>query len=130
MVFYILVLGIMNFVVRLNAIKSQKLNYLHFKVYDTKSYEVPERVIIFGRHFDNQFQLPMLFLITCLVAQTTPLYGGGSLLPLAWSFVASRAVHSYIHLGSNNVRFRALSYFAGWIIIITMWLVVAMNAHV
>ena len=72
----------------------------------------------------------MLFLITCLVAQTTPLYNGGSLRFLAWGFVATRAVHSYVHLGSNNVRFRALSYFAGWIVIIAMWLVVAMNAHV
>ena len=54
----------------------------------------------------------------------------GDVAPGLMLFVATRAVHSYVHLGSNNVRFRALSYFAGWIVIIAMWLVVAMNAHV
>ncbi len=130
MVFYILILGLVNFVVRFKAIRSRQLHYAHFKVYDTKNYEVPEKIVRFGRHFDNQFQLPLLFLITCVVAQTTPLYSMTALPYLAWSFIATRMVHSFIHLGKNNVRFRALSYFAGWIVVATMWIYIVLESHV
>ena len=120
MVFGIFALGISNFVVRYRAIKNKQLKISHFRTYDANT-QVPEKVIIFGRHFDNQFQVPLLFLITCVAAQTMPLYSSGYLKPLAWAFVLSRMVHSFIHLGSNNVRLRMLAYTFGWLCILAMW---------
>lgn len=130
MVLYIITLGLATFLVRFKAIKSKQLHYAHFKVYDTKNYDVPERIIRFGRHFDNQFQVPMLFLITCVVARTTPLMNNGALPILAWSFVATRIIHTYIHLGANNVRHRALSFFAGCMIVGAMWIYIAIQTQV
>ncbi len=131
MVFWIFAMGISTFVVRVRAIKNKELKVSHFRTHESKEgHTVPDKVIIFGRHFDNQFQVPLLFLITCVAAQTMPLYSSGYLAYLAWAFVASRMVHSYIHLGSNNVRYRMLSYFFGWFCVLGMWLTMVLMSHV
>ncbi len=83
MVFGIFALGISNFVVRYRAIKNKQLKISHFRTYESKEGSIPEQVVIFGRHFDNQFQVPVIFLITCVAAQTMPLYSTGYLRPLA-----------------------------------------------
>jgi len=130
MVFVIFGLGVSNFVVRYRAIKNKQLKVSHFRAYDSAGGQIPEKVIIFGRHFDNQFQVPMVFLITCVVAQTIPLYSTGYLKQLAWAFVFSRMLHSFIHLGSNNVRLRMLSYTFGWLCILAMWANLSLMSHV
>lgn len=128
MVMYIFVVGLYNFVVRFRAIKSKELKISHFRIYDTSGNAIPERVTIVGRHFDNQFQLPILFLITLTAAQTMPLYNSPVILPLAWGFVLTRVLHGYIHLGSNDIRLRAYSYFAGWGCVLAIWLVMALQS--
>ena len=128
MVLYIFAVGLYTFSVRVRALKSNELKISHFRSYDMNGHQVPERVIVVGRHFDNQFQLPMLFLITLVAAQTMPLFNSPIILPLAWGFVLTRLVHGYIHLGSNNVRHRALAYFSGWFCIVAIWLVMALQS--
>jgi hypothetical protein len=130
MVFGIFLLGICNFVVRYRAIKNKKLKISYFRAYDSTSIQIPENVIVFGRHFDNQFQVPLLFLITCVAAETMPLYSTGYLKPLAWAFVISRMFHSFIHLGSNNVRLRMLAYVFGWVCVLAMWVSLGFMRHV
>jgi hypothetical protein len=130
MVFYMFAMGILNFKTRFKAIKGGTLKVGHFRTYDTSKYQVPENVIVMGRHYDNQFQLPILFLITCVAAQTMPLYSPTYLGPLAWVFILTRVVHSFIHLGSNNVRVRALSFAAGWLCVLAMWILMALTAYV
>ncbi len=130
MVFFIFALGVSNFVVRFRAIKNKQLKVSHFRSYNFSGGQIPEKVIIFGRHFDNQFQVPLLFLITCVVAQNTPLYSTGYLKQLAWAFVFSRILHSFIHLGSNNVRHRMLAYTFGWFCILAMWATLGLMSHV
>ncbi|MGV3490103.1 MAG: MAPEG family protein [Devosia sp.] len=69
--------------------------------------------------FDNQFQLPVLFYVTGLIA----LYFGPTLLEvaLAFLFVATRYVHAFIHVTSNNVPRRFFAYFAGLIALCLLW---------
>ncbi len=130
MIFYIFAMGICNFIVRFRAIKNKELSVGHFRTYDASKHPVPEKVIIFGRHFDNQFQLPVLFLITLVAAQTMPLYSSSYLSLLAWGFILTRMVHSYVHLGSNNVRLRMLAYVAGWLCLLLMWSLIVLLAFV
>ncbi len=128
MVLYIFGVGLYTFSVRFRAVKNQQLKVSHFKCHNTSPDQIPERVIIVGRHFDNQFQLPMLFLITLVAAQTMPLYSSPLIIPLAWGFVATRMAHGYIHLGTNHVGQRALLYFAGWFLTVAIWLVMAFQS--
>jgi hypothetical protein len=69
--------------------------------------------------FSNQFEIPVLFYALVLMALTLnfagPVYAG-----LAWVFVASRAVHAWVHTTSNDLRLRAPSYGVGVLIVVIM----------
>ena len=49
------------------------------------------------------------------------------LLVLAWLYVVARAVHAHIHLGRNRLRHRIRAYFAGWLILVGMWLQIVVH---
>jgi len=116
-VVYIVLLGILNFLTRKDHARKREVSLGYFRTYTGAA---PDRVLVVGRHFDNQFQIPLLFFITCLATQ---FYGasGPVAVALAWLFIASRLVHSFIHLGSNNVLYRATAYMVGVILVLTLW---------
>lgn len=116
-VFYMLALGIYNFRVRVRAVRSKTLSIGYFKAYDG---DVSQDVIVAGRHFDNQFQLPLLFLITCLAYLTMKNTEQLTII-FAWIFVVTRFGHSYEHLGKNNINRRVLWYVLGWFSIVFLW---------
>ena len=117
--FYMWCLAIYVFRARLRSIKSGEVSIKYFKAYTGEG--PSERTVLIARHYDNQFQVPMLFFIVCtlhIMASTTAL----STLILAWLFVASRLCHSWVHLGGNNVQKRVITFAAGWIILILLWI--------
>ena len=77
-----------------------------------------------ARHFVNLFEAPTLFYAACLAAMVAGV-GGTPVVALAWAYVATRYVHTFIHLGGNRVRYRMRAYFAGWLLLIAMWVYVA-----
>ncbi len=79
----------------------------------------PERSRQASNAFDNQFQLPVLFYVACLVAiafEPTLLE-----VVLAFAFVISRYVHAFIHIGSNHVVRRFQAYVAGFAVLGVFW---------
>jgi hypothetical protein len=49
-------------------------------------------------------------------------------LTLAWLYVAIRVVHSVIHTGANPIYPRLTAYFASWLVLLAMWVLLAMRA--
>lgn len=95
---------------------------VHIKYYKSQTGDTPpENVVVVGRHYDNQFQVPMLFFITCLVHMQVGLSNSLTLV-LAWLFVFSRFAHSWVLLGKNNILKRATAFGLGWLILLLMWL--------
>ena len=47
---------------------------------------------------------------------------------LAWLYVLVRLVHSYIHLGGNRLGRRINAYFAGWLVLMALWVHIAGHA--
>lgn len=80
----------------------------------------PEREHKVSNAFDNQFQLPVLFYVACLIA----IGFGATLLEvlLAAAFVVTRYVHAFIHVTSNNVVRRFAAYTAGLVLLCLFWL--------
>jgi hypothetical protein len=79
----------------------------------------PEHEKRVSNAFDNQFQLPVLFYLACLVA-----IGFGATLfevGLAALFVLSRYVHAFIHITSNHVVRRFQVYVAGFAVLCVFW---------
>jgi hypothetical protein len=79
----------------------------------------PEDALKSANSFGNQFELPVLFYILCLMAYQTAAAGHLMVL-LAWGFVASRVVHAYIHSTSNYVPRRAMAFGVGLLIVMAM----------
>lgn len=79
----------------------------------------PSSVIQVSNNIANQFESPILFYALCLI---TFLTGVSNLLAisLAWSFVALRYVHSYIHIGSNFVPYRLRAFALSLIVILAL----------
>jgi hypothetical protein len=72
------------------------------------------------RHFINLFENPVLFYAACIAAMVTQ-QGTGLIFWLAWAYVATRIVHSFVHLGANKIPPRMAVYGASWIVLLAMW---------
>ena len=129
MAFYVFYMGtilMLMFFTRVRGIKSGEVDFKFFKTYSTTR-PLPDFMVAVGRHYDNQFQVPMLFLVTCCTYMALD-QAGYVTAALAWLFVLTRIIHSFIHLGSNKVMNRARIFGVGWIIIMVMWGILLANA--
>ena len=117
--FFIFGIMVWNFFKRVAAIKDQKMSAGYFKTYSNKE-NVSQELLVIERHVDNQFQLPVIFMMTCAffvaLDVVTP-----TIILMAWLFVALRLVHSFIHLGKNKILQRAIAYALGWGVVLAMW---------
>lgn len=83
----------------------------------------PERARQVANAVDNQFQLPLLFYLACIVSIVLgPTWFD---LLFAWAFVASRYVHSAIHITDNNVVRRFSAFTAGLAVLTLFWIALA-----
>lgn len=81
----------------------------------------PLKARLLSNSFDNQFQLPVLFLVGALLS----LYVGGTgwiEALLAWLFVGLRYAHAAIHVTTNRVYRRFIVYTAGLAVLGLFWL--------
>lgn len=108
------------FRVRVHAVKSGQVSFDYFKLF--QGVELPPRIQVTSRHITNQFEMPVLFYVAatlCLVLQRESALTIG----LAWVFVATRLLHSWIHLTSNRVMWRMRVFMAGNFVLLALWLV-------
>jgi hypothetical protein len=82
----------------------------------------PESVIKVNNNLRNQFELPVLFYVVCFVLAATGA-AGPVVQVLAWLFVASRAVHAWVHTHSNYVPIRLRAFAAGVVILVALWVI-------
>ncbi|WP_339915699.1 MAPEG family protein [uncultured Brevundimonas sp.] len=87
----------------------------------------PTRARIIANQYQNQFEAPVLFYALVIMAIVVGA-DGPVMTGLAWAFVASRLVHSLIHLNGNNVRRRFLAFVSGIMILIGMTITLAVFA--
>lgn len=122
-VIYITVLGLRMFSIRYKAVKSGDVKVSYFKDYKEPA---PSYLEVMKNHFENQFQLPILFIIACV---TIYLGDCASIAAVVFSylFFASRLVHSYFHLGTNNIMNRANSFFFGVFLLLCLWLTLSFS---
>jgi len=84
----------------------------------------PEDVLKVSNNIANQFEVPVLFYILCLVLHSINAVGMVAIV-LAWLFALSRFAHAYVHIGSNYVRMRFRLFLLGCFVLIAMLIQVA-----
>ena len=104
---------------RYMAIQRREVSLKYYRLYTEG--QQPERLALLGRHVQNHFEVPPLFYIAILFLYTshhvTPPTVG-----LAWLYFLLRCLHSYIHLGSNNVSRRFAAFGSSVLVLAGLWL--------
>lgn len=110
--------GLLAFKARISAVKSGQVPPSYFKHNQGKA---PEVMLRWGDHYQNQFELPVLFyaLIGLLLATEINHW---SYLAGAWLFVISRIVHSFIHIKTNHVLHRMRAFSVGFYTLFGLWI--------
>ncbi len=84
--------------------------------------EPPEYMLRNEQHYANLYEQPVLFYTGCLLAYVTA--GVNPLtVALAWLYVASRLLHTYIHLRLNKLLMRRNAFILCTVVLMTLWLV-------
>jgi hypothetical protein len=104
---------------RVGAVRQGLVSAAYFRIYQGEV--EPESTAKPARHFVNLFEAPVLFYVVCLAAMITQVTGI-AMQALAWTYVAARIVHSYVHLGGNRLRRRMRAYFFSWFVLLVMWI--------
>jgi hypothetical protein len=82
----------------------------------------PVRAQQFAYAFSNQFELPVLFYVLTILSIITH-HADLVFVVLAWIFVIFRVLQAYVHVTSNNVRYRGLYYFGSALVLVAMWII-------
>ena len=83
---------------------------------------VPDIVIKTTRNFNNQFEIPTLFYVICVLYISLGIESFIAVI-FAWLFVSFRFIHSYIHITYNNILHRMLTFWAAFICVMVLWVI-------
>lgn len=86
----------------------------------------PEHQTKLGNAFRNQFELPVLFYLICVLAIITR-QADNVFVVLAWLFVAARLMHAFVHVTSNNLSTRFYAFALSGVVLLLMWIVFAID---
>jgi hypothetical protein len=103
---------------RYTAIQSRSVSIKYFRTYNEG--EQPARLHLLSRHMQNHFEVPPLFYAGLIFTYVS---GAVTVLAIvmAWLFFFARCIHSYIHLGSNNVSARFFTFGASLAFLTGLW---------
>ncbi|MCM5691417.1 MAPEG family protein [Sinorhizobium meliloti] len=101
---------------RASLIRTGKIDASLFR----ENRDEPGESLIVRNNIANQFELPVLFHLCCVLLYLTEADNLLS-LGLAWLFVALRYAHAFIHVTSNWLRYRQPLFMAGFLVLVAMW---------
>lgn len=115
----LLIMGRLGFM-RVAAHRARIVRFRDVALSDTA---YPDDIRKVGNNLRNQFEMPVIFYVLCGAA----IYVGATgllMTVLAWLYVATRVVHSLIHVTHNRVQQRFIPFLLGFIILVLMWIVI------
>jgi len=80
----------------------------------------PAESLVVRNSLANQFELPLLFHVCCILLYTTQADNLPAVI-LAWIFVVSRYAHAFVHVTSNDLRYRSPLFALGFVALVGMW---------
>ncbi|WFR95885.1 MAPEG family protein [Rhizobium tumorigenes] len=98
------------------AMKSGRAKMEQFR----ENRDEPAESLVVRNAIANQFELPVLFYVVSVVLFMTQ----ADNLPavaLAWFFVAMRYGHAYVHVTSNNLRYRGPLFALSFLALVGLW---------
>lgn len=81
----------------------------------------PAESLVVKNNLANQFELPVLFHVVCVLLYITE-SDNIATLGLAWLFVVSRYAHAYVHVTSNRLAYRSPLFGIGFVLLAILWI--------
>lgn len=119
MVLLTCIVGFIAVKTRFASVKKGDVKAKYFRLMEGQ--EVPEIITKTTRNFNNQFEIPVLFYVVCTLYISLNIESLVAIV-LAWTFVALRFLHSYIHLTYNHVLHRMSVFSLSFLCVIAMWI--------
>lgn len=124
LMFWTLCVALYLLTLRIRAVRQGEASLGYFRLYTDTHKAPPAKAIAAARHYDNLFQMPVLFYIACVTTLALGLPGAPI---LAWGYVLARVIHGLIHMGYNNVLHRLIAFMAGNLLLIAIWVIIALQ---
>lgn len=110
---------------RRRAVSAGEISAAYFKTYDTGE-KLPRKARQAERNYHNLLESTPPFYFAC--AATMALNAVDAIaLALAWGYVATRLVHAFVHLTSNKIRPRSMSFGLSWLLLLALALKLAFD---
>ena len=103
---------------RFKAVAQGELDRRYYEL--NRGWEPPEYLAKVSRNFQNLLEIPSLFYVVALMIYVTQHVDLANLV-MAWMYVGTRFIHTYIHTTYNNVMHRMLPFLLGSILLIIIW---------
>lgn len=112
---------------RRQAVQRGEISAAYFKTYDTGE-KLPRKARQADRCYHNLIESTPPFYFVCAAAMALGKVDM-ILLVLAWAFVATRALHSFVHLTSNKIGLRSMSFGLGWALLLAIAIRIALTVQ-
>ena len=103
---------------RIAAVQAGRVHAREFALGESAA--VPADCAIVNRHYMNLLEIPLLFYAVSLTYYVTQ-QADTTALVLAWAYVALRLAHSTVHLGSNRLFHRLLTFAFSNFTLMALW---------
>ncbi len=103
---------------RYRAVLENGLNPRYFK--ENRGGKLPSYLVQVTQHYENLFEMPMLFYVVCILLFITHNVDIASVV-LAWGYFASRVIHAYIHIGTNKLLQRRNIFLVSSLLLLALW---------
>ncbi|WP_347332380.1 MAPEG family protein [Marinimicrobium locisalis] len=124
LMFWTLCVALYLLTLRIRAVRRGDASLGYFRLYTDAQKAPPAAAIAASKHYDNLFQVPVLFYLACVTALALGLPGAPV---LAWAFVLLRLIHGFIHMSYNNVMHRLVAFLAGNLVLLGIWVLIALQ---
>ena len=81
-------------------------------------------VVLTSKNLANQFQLPVIFYVLCLILASIDAVTM-TVLVVAWLFVVTRYIHAYVHVSTNYVPVRMRVFLLGTLFLFVLFALTA-----
>lgn len=113
------IIGILMLKLRIKSVKDGSLNPGYFLL--NRGAKLPEGLAKVTQHYDNLFEMPILFYVACMSIMATG-KTDIAFVVMAWLFALCRYLHAYIHTTYNGLKHRRLAFLAGTTVVGIIWL--------
>ena len=103
---------------RFRAIKNREISINYYKMYADGIQ--PDKLHILTRHLQNHFEVPPLFYLAIIFIFLTESVNTLTVF-FAWLFVICRYLHTFIHLGGNNISHRFYCFCLSVFALMLLW---------